>query len=66
MLDNKNRYISDENTGVEMLYKSKALSNAEFEYTNDIQKFQEFAHEMDINLLKIIGGEDFDLSLIHI
>ncbi len=60
MLDNKNRYISDENTGVEMLYKSKALSNAEFEYTNDIQKFQEFAHEMDINLLKIIGGEDFD------
>lgn len=60
MLDNKNRYISNENTGVEMLYKSKALSNAEFEYTNDIQKFQEFAHEMDINLLKIIGGEDFD------
>ena len=60
MLDNKNRYISNENTGVEMLYKSKALSNAEFEYTNDIQQFQEFAHEMDINLLKIIGGEDFD------
>ena len=56
-IDNNNRYISNENTGVEMLYKSKALSNAEFEYTNDIQKFQEFAHEMDINLLKIIGGE---------
>ena len=47
MLDNKNRYISNENTGVDMLYKSKDLSNAEFEYTNDIHKFQEFAHEMD-------------------
>jgi DNA polymerase III alpha subunit len=60
MLDSNNRYISDENTGVEMLYKGKSLSNAEFDYTNDIHKFQEFAHEMDINLLKIIGGEDFD------
>jgi|TARA_B110000858_G_scaffold198444_1_gene265113 DNA polymerase III alpha subunit len=60
MLDKNNRYISDENTGVEMLYHGKELSNAEYTLNEDIAKFQEFAHEMDLNLLKIIGGEDFD------
>ena len=60
MLDKHNRYNSDENDGMEMLYKGIQLSNAEFTNTSDTLKFQEFADELDINLLKILGDSDFD------
>jgi len=60
MLDKHNRYNSDENDGMEMLYKGIQLSNAEFTNTSDTLKFQEFADDLDINLLKILGESDFD------
>ena len=60
MLDKHNRYISDENTGIDMLYKSIDLSNAEFGTTSDLLKFQELARDLDINLLKILGDTDYD------
>ena len=60
MLDKHNRYISDENTGIEMLYKGVELSKAEFGNSADIIKFQRFASELDVNLLKILGDEDYD------
>ena len=60
MLDKHNRYISDENTGIEMLYKGVELSNAEFGNSTDIVKFQQFANDLDVNLLKILGDDDYD------
>ena len=39
MLDKHNRYISDENTGIEMLYKGVELSKAESRNSADIIKF---------------------------
>ena len=60
MLDKHNRYISDENTGIEMLYKGVELSNAEFGNSTDIVKFQQFAKDLDVKLLKILGDDDYD------
>ena len=60
MLDKHNRYISDENTGIDMLYKGIDLSNAEFGTTSDLLKFQELARDLDVNLLKILGDTDYD------
>ena len=60
MLDKHNRYISDENTGIDMLYKGIDLSKAEFGNTNDLLKFQELAQDLDVNLLKILGEDDYD------
>tara|TARA_B100001057_G_scaffold498265_1_gene604749 strand:- start:1424 stop:1915 length:492 start_codon:yes stop_codon:yes gene_type:complete len=60
MLDKFNRHISDENTGIDMLYKGIELSNAEYGNSEDIIKFQQFATDLDVNLLKILGDEDYD------
>ena len=60
MLDKHNRYISDENTGIDMLYKGIELSNAEFVINKDLLMFQEFAKDLDVNLLKILGDDDYD------
>ena len=60
MLDKLDRYISDENTGIDMLYKGIDLSKAEFGNTNDLLKFQELAQDLDVNLLKILGEDDYD------
>lgn len=60
MLDKFNRHISDENTGIDMLYKGIELSNAEYGNSEDIIKFQQFATDLDVNLLKILGEEDYD------
>lgn len=60
MLDKHNRYISDENTGIDMLYKGIELSNAEFGTNADLLKFQEYAKDLDVNLLKILGDDDYD------
>ena len=47
-------YHSDENTGIDMLYKGIELSNAEFVINKDLLMFQEFAKDLDVNLLKIL------------
>jgi len=60
MLDKLNRYQSDENTGLEMLYKGKRLHSTEFTTTEDIDKFNNFCNEFDINVLKKLGDSDFD------
>ena len=60
MLDKFNRHVSDENTGIDMLYKGIELSNAEYGNSEDIIKFQQFATDLDVNLLKILGEEDYD------
>tara|TARA_B100000902_G_scaffold34893_1_gene41920 strand:- start:32120 stop:32605 length:486 start_codon:yes stop_codon:yes gene_type:complete len=60
MLDKLNRYQSDENTGLEMLYKGKSLHSTEFTTTEDIDKFNNFCNEFDINVLKKLGDSDFD------
>jgi len=36
MLDKHNRYLSDENTGVEMLYRNIDINTTEFQNTDDI------------------------------
>ena len=56
MLDKFNRYQSDENTGLEMLYKGKSLSSTEFTTTEDVDKFNTFCDEFDINVLKKLSG----------
>tara|TARA_B110000503_G_scaffold24486_1_gene38723 strand:+ start:7333 stop:7842 length:510 start_codon:yes stop_codon:yes gene_type:complete len=60
MLDNHQRYISDELTGMEMLYHNRDISRAEFRQTSDIDKFNKFAEELGIKKLEILGVEDFD------
>jgi DNA polymerase III alpha subunit len=60
MLDKHSRYISDENTGIDMLYKGIDLSNAEFGINKDLLMFQEFAEDLDVNLLEILGDDDYD------
>ena len=60
MLDKFNRYQSDENTGLDMLYKGKSLHSTEFTTTEDIDKFNKFCSEFDINVLKKLGDSDFD------
>ena len=60
MLDKFNRYQSDENTGLDMLYKGKSLHSTEFTTTEDIDKFNEFCSEFVINVLKKLGDNDFD------
>mgnify|MGYP001414707275 FL=1 len=60
MLDKHNRYQSNENTGLEMLYKGKSLHSTEFTTSEDIDKFNEFCSEFDINVLKKLGDSDFD------
>ena len=49
MLDKFNRHVSDENTGIDMLYKGIELSNAEYGNSEDIIKFQQFATDLDVN-----------------
>lgn len=60
MLDKHNRYLSDENTGVEMLYRNKDINTTEFTNTDDIAKYNANAQHFDIKTLQILGEEDFD------
>tara|TARA_B100000902_G_scaffold399690_1_gene471849 strand:+ start:2115 stop:2609 length:495 start_codon:yes stop_codon:yes gene_type:complete len=60
MLDKHNRYLSDENTGVEMLYRNKDINTTEFTNTSDIAKYNANAQHFDIKTLQILGEEDFD------
>jgi DNA polymerase III alpha subunit len=60
MLDKHQRYQSDENTGMEMLYHSADINKVEFLNTNDITKFNAFAEELGIKKLEILGDDDFD------
>ena len=60
MLDKHNRYLSDEKTGIELLYTGKDISNVEFTETQDVAKFNKFCNELGIDRLKILGEDDFD------
>ena len=60
MLDKHNRYLSDENTGVEMLYRNKDINTTEFTNTDDVAKYNANAQHFDIKTLQILGEEDFD------
>lgn len=60
MLDKHQRYLSDELTGMEMLYHNRDITRADFIETPDINKFNTFAEELGIKKLEILGDEDFD------
>lgn len=60
MLDKFNRFISTEETGIDMLYLGKTIDDLEFDNTEDIQLFNKFCNEFDINLLKITSDSDYD------
>lgn len=60
MLDKYNRYLSDENTGIEMLYRNKDINTTEFTNTEDVAKYNQSAEHFDIKTLQILGEDDFD------
>ena len=60
MLDKFNSFISTEETGIDMLYLGKTIDDLEFDNTEDIQLFNKFCNEFDINLLKITSDSDYD------
>jgi len=60
MLDKHQRYLSDETTGMEMLYHNADINKVEFLHTDDITKFNKFAEELGIKKLEILGDDDFD------
>ena len=60
MLDKHNRYLSDENTGVEMLYRNIDINTTEFQNTDDIAMYNENAEHFDIKTLQILGEDDLD------
>jgi DNA polymerase III alpha subunit len=60
MLDKYNRYLSDENTGIEMLYRNKDIDTTEFTNTEDVAKYNQSAEHFDIKTLQILGEDDFD------
>jgi DNA polymerase III alpha subunit len=60
MLDKHNRYLSDEKTGIEMLYTGKDISNVEFTKTDDVTRFNKFCNDLGIDRLRILGEDDFD------
>lgn len=60
MLDKHNRYLSDEKTGIELLYAGKDISKVEFVSTEDITKYNKFCDDLGINRLRILGEDDFD------
>ena len=60
MLDKHNRYLSDENTGIEMLYRNKDIHKAEFTNTEDIKKYNQSASEFDVKTLQILSEDDLD------
>lgn len=60
MLDKFNRFISTEETGIDMLYLGKTIDDLEFDNTEDIQLYNKFCNEFDINLLKITTDSDYD------
>ena len=60
MLDKYNRYLSDEKTGIEMLYTGKDISNVEFTKTDDVTRFNKFCNDLGIDRLRILGEDDFD------
>lgn len=60
MLDKHNRYLSDEKTGIDLLYIGKDISNVEFTETQDVAKFNQFCNELGIDRLKILGEDDFN------
>ena len=60
MLDKHNRYLSDENTGIEMLYHNKDIHKAEFTNTEDIEKYNQSASEFDVKTLQILSEDDLD------
>lgn len=60
MLDKHNRYLSDENTGVEMLYRNIDINTTEFQNTDDVAMYNENAEHFDIKKLQILGEDDLD------
>lgn len=60
MLDKFNRYQSDENTGIELLYRSGDLNNVEFIETDDIKLYNSKCAEFDILPVPILNDLDFD------
>lgn len=60
MLDKHNRYLSDEKTGIELLYAGKDISKVEFVSTEDITKYNKFCDDLGIDRLRILGEDDFD------
>ena len=60
MLDKHNRYLSDENTGVEMLYRNIDINTTEFQNTDDIAMYNKNAEHFDIKTLQILGEDDLD------
>ena len=49
MLDKHNRYLSDEKTGIELLYAGKDISKVEFVSTEDITKYNKFCDDLGID-----------------
>jgi DNA polymerase III alpha subunit len=60
MLDKFNRFISTEETGIDTLYLGKSIDDLEFDNSEDIQLYNKFCNEFDINLLKITTDSDYD------
>jgi DNA polymerase III alpha subunit len=60
MLDKHNRYLSDEKTGIELLYAGKDISKVEFVSTEDITKYNKLCDDLGIDRLRILGEDDFD------
>ena len=60
MLDKFNRFISTEETGIDALYLGKSIDDLEFDNSEDIQLYNKFCNEFDINLLKITTDSDYD------
>lgn len=60
MLDKFNRYQSDENTGIELLYRSSDLSNVEFMSSDDIKLYNSKCAEFDILPIQLLKDLDFD------
>lgn len=60
MLDKFNRYKTTEDTGIELLYRSKDLCNYEFVETDDIKLYNQQCEMLDIMGVSVLLETDID------
>jgi DNA polymerase III alpha subunit len=64
MLDKFNRHQTSEFDGIELLYRDADIAQTEFVESSDLQQYNKFCEELDMNCMSLLADEDYDRTAV--
>ena len=64
MLDKFNRHQTSEVDGIELLYRDANIAQTEFVESSDLQQYNKFCEELDMDCMSLLTDEDYDRTAV--